>query len=133
MTEDLIVPDWRALKKENGKYEQCTILGWIFCYKRHYWVSCETSMGSLNKGHMGVLCAPVWLFYEIEIISLYKGKKKKKETHTWLHSSCSQHWNHCFLFFVFSSDSCYLPIHDLKICLSMELWKDTEDWNRSLF
>lgn len=90
----------KGTEERHGKYEQCTILGWIFCYKRHYWVSYETSMESLDKGRMGVLCTPVWLFYEIEIISLYKGKKKK-ESHTWLHSSCSQHWNHC----CFSSDT----------------------------
>lgn len=87
---------WR---KRHGKYEQCTILGWIFCYKRHYWVSCKTSMGSLNKGHMGVLCTPYDFFMRLKLFPCTKEKRKKKFIHDYtVHAANIETIVFCFLF-----------------------------------
>lgn len=82
---------------------------------RFYWVSCNPWMGFLGKGHMGVLSMLVSLFYEIERIITYKGKKKKSYIVTLPMQLTLLRWLFSFWHL------CILPAHDSKIHLSTEL------------
>lgn len=104
MTEDLIVPDWRALKKDMASMSN--VQSWVGSFV------IKDIIGSVVKLQWSLWIKGVWEFFvflydffmRLKLFPCTKEKKKERKSYIIiiiLYSSCSQQWNHC----CFSSDT----------------------------